>query len=111
MTSVIRVGQSKFVATPIDEDSQERIMTCIQTLSQVKDSSAVTDIFLHDTKAAFAKMVAAEEVLCLLIPVKLDLILSYLDKGTGGSGEGDQSCCYSSGRCDFFPTVLEEIRC
>lgn len=37
-------------------------MTCIQTLSQVKDSPAVTDIFLHDTKAAYAKMVAAEEV-------------------------------------------------
>ncbi|KAF8323804.1 Coatomer, beta subunit [Clavulina sp. PMI_390] len=61
MTSIIRVGQSKFVATPIDEDSQERIMNCIQTLSQVKDSEAVTDIFLNDTKAAFANMVAAEE--------------------------------------------------
>jgi coatomer subunit beta len=63
MTSVIRVGQSEFAAAPIDEDSQERIMNCIQTLSQVPDSSAVTDIFLHDTKAAFAKMVAAEEVI------------------------------------------------
>lgn len=62
MTSVIRVGQSKFAATPIDEDSQERIMTCIRTLSQVKDTPAVADVFLHDTKAAYAKMVAAEEV-------------------------------------------------
>jgi coatomer subunit beta len=63
MTSIIRVGQSKFVTAAIDEDSQERIMNCIQTLSQVDDSGAVTDIFLHDTKAAFAKMVAAEEVI------------------------------------------------
>ena len=66
MTSVIRVGQSKFAAAPIDEDSQERIMNCIQTLSQVTDTSAVTNIFLHDTKAAFANMVATEEVVGIL---------------------------------------------
>lgn len=62
MTSIIRVGQSKFAATPIDEDSQERIMACIQTLAQTTDTKPVTDIFLSDTKAAYAKMVAAEDV-------------------------------------------------
>ena len=62
MASVIRVGQSKFVTVPIDEDSSERIMSCIQTLSELESSAAVHQIFLKDTKAAYSKMVAAQEV-------------------------------------------------
>jgi len=61
MTSIIRVGQSKFVSQPIDEDSQERILNCVQTLSELKGKDTVNDIFLADTKAAYAKMVATEE--------------------------------------------------
>ncbi|OBZ68501.1 Coatomer subunit beta [Grifola frondosa] len=61
MASVIRVGQSKFVTAPIDEDSSERIMNCIQTLSELEDKSAVHEMFLEDTKAAYSKMVAAQE--------------------------------------------------
>ena len=38
--SIIRVGQSKSVSVPIDEDSLERIMQCIQTLGEVKDRAA-----------------------------------------------------------------------
>jgi coatomer subunit beta len=65
MTSVIRVGQSKFSTAPIDEDSQERIMNCLQTLSEPKKTKDIDSVFLKDTKAAFSKMVAAEEVRCL----------------------------------------------
>ncbi|KAI0639848.1 coatomer protein [Trametes polyzona] len=61
MASVIRVGQSKFVTVPIDEDSSERIMNCIQTLSELEAQPAVHEIFLKDTKAAYSKMVAAQE--------------------------------------------------
>ena len=64
MTSTIRVGQSKFTTTPIDEDSSERILNCIQTLSELEVKPVVHDIFLSDTKAAYSKMVAAQEV-CL----------------------------------------------
>lgn len=62
MTSIVRVGQSKFSAVPIDEDSQERIMNCVETLAQLQTSVIMNEIFLHDTKAAYAKMVATEEV-------------------------------------------------
>lgn len=62
MVSVIRVGQSKFVTVPIDEDSNERIMNCIQTLSDLDKQLAVREIFLKDTKAAYSKMIAAQEV-------------------------------------------------
>ncbi|KZT56128.1 putative coatomer complex beta chain [Calocera cornea HHB12733] len=61
MTSVVRVGQSKFSAAPIDEDSQERIINCVQTLAQLTAEPVVQDIFLRETKAAYAKMVATEE--------------------------------------------------
>ena len=62
MTSTIRVGQSKFSSVPIDEDSSERILNCIQTLSEVEIKPIVHDVFLSDTKAAYSKMVAAQEV-------------------------------------------------
>lgn len=70
MTSTIRVGQSKFVSVPIDEDSQERIFNCIRMLSEMSTSKSINEIFLMDTKAAYAKMVATEEVRlpCLTCP-------------------------------------------
>ncbi|KAG0706699.1 armadillo-type protein [Suillus ampliporus] len=61
MTSIIRVGQSKFVTVPIDEDSNERILNCIQTLSELQEKAIVHDIFLKDTKAAYSKMLVAQE--------------------------------------------------
>jgi len=64
MTSTIRIGQSKFVTVQIDEDSNERIMNCIQTLSELEEQPTVQEIFLADTKAAFSKMLGAQEVCC-----------------------------------------------
>ncbi|CAA7265013.1 unnamed protein product [Cyclocybe aegerita] len=61
MASIIRVGQSKFVNVQIDEDSNERIMNCIQTLSELKSEPAVHEVFLQDTKTAFSKMLGAQE--------------------------------------------------
>lgn len=66
MTSTIRIGQSKFVTVPIDEDSAERIMNCIQTLSELETQpdtkEIVKEIFLEDTKKAYSKMLGAQEV-------------------------------------------------
>ena len=61
MASVIRVGQSKFVTVPIDEDSSERIMNCIGTLSELQEKPAVHELFLKDTKTAYGKMLSAQE--------------------------------------------------
>ncbi|KAH9982287.1 coatomer beta subunit [Lactifluus volemus] len=55
MTSTIRVGQSKFSSAPIDEDSSERILNCIQTLSELEVKPVVHDVFLSDTKAAYSR--------------------------------------------------------
>jgi vesicle coat complex subunit len=78
MTSIIRVGQSKFVTVQIDEDSNERILNCIQTLSDLEDKSAVYDIFLRDTKTAYTKMLGAQEVGFVLFSC---LCLTYISCG------------------------------
>ncbi|GAA6052491.1 hypothetical protein JCM3770_003792 [Rhodotorula araucariae] len=72
MTSIIRVGQSHFASVPIDEDAAERIMACLQSLAELDSPSggaertrAVEAIFLHDTQAAYASMVAHEETKAL----------------------------------------------
>lgn len=65
MTSVIRVGQSRFVATKIDEDSKDRIFTCLQILGKAAHSSSeaqtAADVFLRDTREAFALMLQHEQ--------------------------------------------------
>jgi len=61
MTSVIRVGQSQFVSVPIDEDSVERITTCLQALAEVSQAKSIEEVFLHDTQAAYTQMIAHVE--------------------------------------------------
>ncbi|KAI5986617.1 coatomer beta C-terminal region-domain-containing protein [Pisolithus albus] len=61
MTSIIQVGQSKFVMVPIDEDSNERILGCIQSLSELNDCQEVNEIFLTDSRVAYAQMLGAQE--------------------------------------------------
>ena len=111
MTSIIRVGQSKFVTVPIDEDSNERILNCIQTLSGLESKSTVNEIFLTDTKAAYSKMVAAQEVRKLYLKhwARLPRSESLAEKGSGeertGSHEGEH---YSGRRSADIPPVLKE---
>jgi len=65
MTSILRVGDSPFVSAPIDEDSAERITTCLQSLSELRPggpaAASVKHVFLEDTQAAYAGMVAHGE--------------------------------------------------
>lgn len=61
MISVIRVGQSQFVKAPIDEDSADRIMSCVRSLAEFQDKKEIETVFLEDTRKAFRAMVLAEE--------------------------------------------------
>lgn len=64
MTSILRVGQSKFVAATMDEDAKERILTCLQILARaavsVEEAHAATEVFLYDSREAYAKMLQHE---------------------------------------------------
>jgi coatomer subunit beta len=61
MISIIRVGQSQFVKTPIDEDSVDRIMSCVRALAEFAQKKELEVVFLEDTRKAFRAMVNAEE--------------------------------------------------
>jgi len=60
MVSIIRVGQSQFVKAPIDEDSVDRIMSCVRSLTDFFDAK-LEPVFLDDTRKAFRAMVHVEE--------------------------------------------------
>lgn len=61
MISIIRVGQSQFVKAPIDEDSVDRIMSCVRSLSEFTQHKNLETVFLDDTRKAFRAMVHVEE--------------------------------------------------
>ncbi len=60
MTSIIRVGKSDFVNAHIDEDSADRISMCLRTLANVPDDELMKQVFLEDSRKAFAQLVAIE---------------------------------------------------
>ncbi|MCJ1365273.1 coatomer subunit beta [Acarospora aff. strigata] len=61
MISIVRVGQSQFVKAPIDEDSVDRIMSCVRCLAEFVDKKELETVFLEDTRKAFRAMVQVEE--------------------------------------------------
>ncbi|KAG9519878.1 Coatomer, beta subunit [Aureobasidium sp. EXF-12298] len=61
MISIIRVGQSQFVKHPIDEDSIDRIMSCVRSLAEFAQKRELENAFLEDTRKAFRDMVNVEE--------------------------------------------------
>jgi coatomer subunit beta len=61
MISIIRVGQSQFVQNPIDEDTVDRIMSCVRSLSEFESRKELETTFLEDTKSAFRNMVLVED--------------------------------------------------
>lgn len=61
MTSIVRIGRSEFVSSPIDEDSSDRIQLCLRTLGTIGGDGMLRTVFLEDTRKAFSQLVAAEE--------------------------------------------------
>lgn len=61
MISIIRAGQSQFVKAPIDEDSIDRIMSCVRSLAEFAQKRELENAFLEDTRKAFRDQVNVEE--------------------------------------------------
>lgn len=61
MISIIRVGQSQFVKAPIDEDSVDRIMSCVRSLADFTERKQLETVYLEDTRKAFRALVDVEE--------------------------------------------------
>lgn len=117
MASIIRVGQSKFVTTQIDEDSNERIMNCIQTLSEldVQDHRPVfKEVFLDDTRKAFEKMLNAQEVRFTNWCFEgwqcnsFDTYWFIETRSRKEGGRKQESCRYASWRLAYVPSIFKE---
>lgn len=64
MVSILRVGESSFVKQKIDEDSSERIMSCLRFLAEDQGGEDFKNIeiaFLQDTKLAFKNQLLVED--------------------------------------------------
>ncbi|OMH82435.1 Coatomer subunit beta [Zancudomyces culisetae] len=62
MVGVVRVGQSTFVPAPIDEDSYDRVLSCIKALEFMDDDYEDLQLaFLEESHDAFAKLIKARE--------------------------------------------------
>ena len=61
MISILRVGQSQFVKAPIDEDSVDRVMSCVRSLAEFSEKKELEGVWLDDTRKAFRAMVQVEE--------------------------------------------------
>lgn len=61
MVSILRVGESKFASKKIDEDSADRILSCIKYLNDDEDSELIEKSFLDDTKDSFKAQIASSE--------------------------------------------------
>lgn len=58
MTSILRVGESDIVSTKIDEDSADRILSCVRTLAE--GTKEVEDAFLEDSHKAFQEIIESK---------------------------------------------------
>lgn len=61
LVSILRVGETSYVAKKIDEDSAERILTAITYIAEGKESKLLEVAFLEATKDAYKVQVAAED--------------------------------------------------
>lgn len=61
MTSILRIGQSKFVAFEIDEDSYDRIMQDLRVVGSAGDHDAIDTVYLQDTREVYSKQLQAED--------------------------------------------------
>lgn len=96
MISIIRVGQSPFVKAPIDEDSVDRIMSCVRSLAEFAQKRDLETVFLSDTRKAFRAMVQVEErkraakeaVEKARTAVQIDDVVSIRQLAKKASGDG-----------------------
>ena len=54
-------NESFSAKNPIDEDSIDRIMSCVRSLSEFEQRKELEEVFLQDTRKAFRTMVQTEE--------------------------------------------------
>ncbi len=60
MTSIIRLGRVELPKTPIDDDSYERILTCLRIISDPDEKTE--EVFLEACRKSFATLMSVTKV-------------------------------------------------
>ncbi|ORX45515.1 Coatomer, beta subunit [Hesseltinella vesiculosa] len=119
MTSIVRVGQSQFVAHHIDEDSYDRIMQDLRVIGN--ESSVIDQVYLVDTKTVYAKQIQEEEKRAAdaratdeaSVKVQVDdaIMFRQLSKKTGGTNadEYEQDLSRATGVADSKDDLMSKL--
>lgn len=73
MVSILRVGESSYVEKKIDEDSADRIFSCVKYLTDETDSQLIQTSFLDDTKDAFKSQIETAELKRLKLKLRISM--------------------------------------
>ncbi|KAI9497597.1 adaptin N terminal region-domain-containing protein [Zychaea mexicana] len=120
MTSIIRVGQSQFVAHHIDEDSYDRIMQDIRAVGNRQHEKVVDKVYLEDSRNAFAKQIQAEEKRAAAekekdkaVEVQVDdaIVFRQFSKKTNDTGvdEYEQDLVRATGSLDSKDDLMSKL--
>ncbi|MEW5304789.1 MAG: hypothetical protein WDW36_007376 [Sanguina aurantia] len=60
IVSMLRLGESAALPSPMDDDSRERMLLCLKVLSSPTED--LTQVFLHDCRSAFAALTSDKQV-------------------------------------------------
>ncbi|GAA5804521.1 adaptin N terminal region-domain-containing protein [Helicostylum pulchrum] len=119
MTSILRIGQSKFVAFEIDEDSYDRIMQELRVVGTGSNKDIDT-VYLHDTREVYSKQLQAEDKRLAdakaesesSVKVQVDdaIIFRQFSKKSGGSAdEYDQDLSRATGTLDDKDDLMSKL--
>ena len=77
MTSIIRMGRTEMAKTPMDDDSYERILTCLRVLSKPND--LMEKVFLESCKSSFVSMMEVSHQHALETKKQEKLVRTHVD--------------------------------
>ncbi|CAO3667566.1 unnamed protein product [Rhizopus microsporus] len=119
MTSILRIGQSKFVAFEIDEDSYDRIMQDLRVVGSA-DNSTVDRVYLEETREAYAKQLQAQdkrladakaesEVNTQIQADDTIVFRQFTKKSGGNADEYDQDLSRATGTLDDKDDLMSKL--
>lgn len=119
MTSILRIGQSKFVAFEIDEDSYDRIMQDLRVVGTA-DNKVIDTVYLQDTREVYSKQLQAEDKRLAdakaeseaSVQVQVDdaIVFRQFSKKSGGAAdEYDQDLSRATGTLDDKDDLMSKL--
>ncbi|KAI7904104.1 adaptin N terminal region-domain-containing protein [Cokeromyces recurvatus] len=124
MTSILRVGQSKFVTFEIDEDSYDRIMQDLRIVGTAGDdnenNTKINAVYLQDTREVYSKQLQTEDKRLAdakaeneaSVQVQVDDVIAFrqFEKKSGGiADEYDKDLSRATGTLDDKNDLMSKL--